>query len=140
MNGVDKMSKLYDKYLELKKENSEKLYLFKSGLFYVFLEDDALKISKITTLKCTQLTPKIIKCGFPEGSLERYLQIFKELNFDVEVIHLENIKNIKKNINKIKYGKFKSIDELKDLDLNEITPIEALQILYKIKEEVEVYE
>ena len=37
---------LTHKYLELKKENDDKLYLFKSGLFYVFLEDDALKISK----------------------------------------------------------------------------------------------
>ncbi len=130
------MSKLYDKYLELKKENDDKLYLFKSGLFYVFLEDDALKISRITTLKCTQLTPKVVKCGFPQNSLERYLEIFKELNLEVEVIQLEETEK-KKLSTKIRSGKIKSINELKSLDLNAITPIRALELLYTIKKEVE---
>ena len=30
------MSKLYKKYLELKKTDSSKIYLFRSGLFYIF--------------------------------------------------------------------------------------------------------
>ncbi len=134
--GLKKLSKLYDKYLELKKENDDKLYLFKSGLFYVFLEDDALKISRITTLKCTQLTPKVVKCGFPQNSLERYLEIFKELNLEVEVIQLEETEK-KKLSTKIRSGKIKSINELKSLDLNAITPIRALELLYTIKKEVE---
>lgn len=136
MIGVENVSKLYDKYIELKKENNEKMYLFKSGLFYVFLEEDAVKISKITTLKCTQLTPKVVKCGFPQNSLERYLEIFKELNLDVEVIQLEESEK-KKLSNKIRSGKIKSINELKSLDLNAITPIRALELLYNIKKEVE---
>ena len=74
------MSTWYNRYIDLKKENKETLYLFKSGIFYVFLEDDAYKISKITTLKCTWLTSNVIKCGFPENSLNCYLEIFKELN------------------------------------------------------------
>lgn len=136
MIGVENVSKLYDKYIELKKENNEKMYLFKSGLFYVFLEEDAVKISKITTLKCTQLTPKVVKCGFPQNSLERYLEIFKELNLEVEVIQLEESEK-KKLSNKICSGKIKSINELKSLDLNAITPIRALELLYTIKKEVE---
>ncbi len=136
MIGVENVSKLYDKYIELKKENNEKMYLFKSGLFYVFLEEDAVKISKITTLKCTQLTPKVVKCGFPQNSLERYLEIFKELNLEIEVIQLEESEK-KKLSNKIRSGKIKSINELKSLDLNAITPIRALELLYTIKKEVE---
>ena len=30
------MSKLYGKYKNLKSENATKLYLFKSGIFYIF--------------------------------------------------------------------------------------------------------
>ena len=39
------MSKLYEQYLKLKNENPKKLYLFKSGLFYIALEDDAVALS-----------------------------------------------------------------------------------------------
>lgn len=34
------MSILYDKYLILKQKDKEKLYLFKNGNFYIFLDDD----------------------------------------------------------------------------------------------------
>ena len=44
------MSKLYKKYLELKKTDSSKIYLFKSGLFYIFIEDDAYIMSKFLNL------------------------------------------------------------------------------------------
>lgn len=131
------MSRIYDKYLELKKEDANKLYLFKSGLFYIFLEEDALRISKITTLKCTQFTPTVKKCGFPENTLERYLQIFKELNLNVEVIELEKKEKATKEERKIKKGKIKSIDDLQSLNLDMITPIQAIQILYEIKKEIE---
>ena len=40
------MSKIYNKYLELKEENNEKMYLFKSGRFYIFLADDCDKINE----------------------------------------------------------------------------------------------
>ena len=33
------MSKLYDKYLYLKKLDNSKIYLIKSGIFYIALED-----------------------------------------------------------------------------------------------------
>lgn len=35
------MSKLYDKYLELKKKDESKMYLFRCGNFYIFLDEDA---------------------------------------------------------------------------------------------------
>ena len=41
------MSKLYNNYLALKKENESTLFLFKSGIFYIFLDEDATKISNI---------------------------------------------------------------------------------------------
>ena len=49
------MSKLYNNYLALKKENESTLFLFKSGIFYIFLDEDATKISNILGLKLTML-------------------------------------------------------------------------------------
>ena len=45
------MSKLLDMYTSLKKEDSETLYLFKVGLFYNFLNNDAVTVSNLTNLK-----------------------------------------------------------------------------------------
>ena len=40
------MSKLYNKYLNLKEMDSSKLYLFKNGIFYIFISDDAVSVSE----------------------------------------------------------------------------------------------
>lgn len=53
------MSKMYLKYLEKKKDNNNKYYLFKSGAFYIFLDEDAKNISKITTLCLTNLNKDV---------------------------------------------------------------------------------
>lgn len=58
------MSKLYEKYKNLKSENATKLYLFKSGIFYIFLDEDAIKMSNLLNLKLTNLNETIVKCGF----------------------------------------------------------------------------
>ena len=74
------MSSLYLKYLKEKKENEDTYYLFKVGNFYIFIDEDAKKISKVVPLKLTNLTSDILKCGFPINALERYLTIFKNLS------------------------------------------------------------
>lgn len=43
LKEVIKVSKIYAKYLELKEKNPNKLYLFKSGKFYIFIADDCDK-------------------------------------------------------------------------------------------------
>ena len=116
------MSKLYDKYLKLKKENSSKMYLFECGKFYIFIDNDAININKITTLKLTNLTSDIVKCGFPSNSLNKYVEIFNNLNLDIEVINKE-----KKDIDSI-------ISKIKNIDINKITPIESLNILKDLSE------
>lgn len=116
------MSKMYIKYLELKKEDSSKYYLFKNGNFYIFLSEDAKKINEITMLKCSSFSKNIIKCGFPIRSLEKYLNLFKNLGIDIVIIE-DKIDNREVILNKIK-----------NLDINNITPIKALNILYELKE------
>ena len=80
------VSVIYSEYLKLKKKNKESLYLFKSGNFYIFVGDDALYISKITTLKLSNFSSEAKKCGFPINSLDKYLNIFNNLKIKVKVI------------------------------------------------------
>ena len=54
------MSKLYEKYLVLKQRETNKLYLFKSGIFYLFLDDDAKKVSSLLNLKLTNLNKNVV--------------------------------------------------------------------------------
>ena len=69
------MSKLFTMYQNLKSENSSDLYLFKSGMFYIFLDDDARKINELLGLKLTNLNSSVQKCGFPQNSLNKYLKL-----------------------------------------------------------------
>ena len=82
------MSKLYDIYKKLKNENSETLYLFKSGVFYICLDDDAKVLSKIYNLKLTNLNVDIVKCGFPCSSFDKYYKLF--VNDDINFKIVEN--------------------------------------------------
>jgi len=121
------MSKLYNEYLRKKKEDDKKSYLFKSGMFYIFIDDDANKISKITPLKITYLTNDIVKCGFPENSLDKYLEIFKNLGLDVVLVEKTNSKS---NID----VSSKIIKKIKNINVDTLTPIKALTLITEFKE------
>jgi len=91
------MSKLYDLYLKKKNENNNKYYLFKNGMFYIFIDDDARYVSNVTLLKLTNYGKDTVKCGFSESKLDNYLELFK------------------------------------NLDIDKITPVKALNILYELR-------
>lgn len=109
------MSKLYEQYLLLKKQDNSKLYLFKSGIFYIFLDDDAKLISSILNLKLTNLNEKVLKCGFPVNNLNKYINLINSSGYKVNIIDSNNkevyqsndyilnedIKNFIKNISTI---------------------------------------
>ena len=103
------MSKLLNNYVKLKSKNPSKIYLFKSGIFYIFLDKDAILMSTVLNLKLTKLNANIVKCGFPTSSLEKYLNLLKQLSFDIEIIEPqslgkpcnESIKNFIFDISKI---------------------------------------
>ena len=80
------MSKLYQTYVALKVQDSTQLYLFKSGIFYIFLDDDAKLISSLFNLKLTNLNSAIMKCGFPTSHLEKYSNLFKTANLSFKII------------------------------------------------------
>ena len=121
------MSKLYLEYLKRKREDNSKYYLFKSGLFYIFLDEDAKNISKITPLNITNLNNDIVKCGFPINSLEKYLDVFNNLDINVEVIEEIKEKDTEE-INK------KIINKIRNLKIDTLTPLRALNILNELKD------
>ena len=80
------MSKLYSLYKNLKEENKDTIYLFKSGIFYLFLDDDAKLMSNVLNLRLTNLNETILKCGFPVNNLNKYINLIKSLGYDVNII------------------------------------------------------
>ena len=83
------MSKLYDTYISLKaneKDENNTLYLFKAGLFFIFLDEDARKASNILNLKLTNLNENVVKCGFPIQSLEKYSNLIKLSNYNFKIV------------------------------------------------------
>lgn len=82
------MSKLYQKYIALKVQNSKQLYLFKSGIFYIFLDEDAKLMSPRLNLKLTNLNSMVVKCGFPASQLDKYVDLIKKTNYPFKIIDL----------------------------------------------------
>lgn len=133
------MSKLYNKYKELKQNSNHcknKLYAFKSGIFFLFIDSDARIASSLLNLKLGKLNDEIVKCGFPLSSLEKYTNLLKFSGYELEIIdtndnqsysssnYLRNnaIQNLIKNIVK------KEIDSL--------SISEAYDFLYYIQKEL----
>ena len=70
----------------LKKEDSNKLYLLKSGIFYIALEDDALTLSDLFNFKLTDLNANTIKCGFPVSKISYYSHLLNLNNVEFKII------------------------------------------------------
>ena len=56
------MSKIYDKYVELKNNDSDKIYLFLCGNFYIFLDSDAIMLNEMFDMKLTKFSNLCDKC------------------------------------------------------------------------------
>lgn len=120
------MSKIVEKYEELKQKDRSKLYLFKSGKFYIFIGDDCDYINEYIVLKKIKFSGDYYKCGFPIDSIDNYLRVFNNHNLNIEIItNLEVDKSKKEN---------DIVDMVKKINVDKITPIDALNFLYKLKE------
>lgn len=132
------MSKLYNIYKELKLQNSSVLYLFKSGIFYIFLDEDARKMSSALNLKLTNLNESVVKCGFPIQNLDKYLNLLKNMNYEAKIVDTSidskpfTVKNYVEN-NDIQTF----LSELADIDVENLSIREAYSLLEKIHEKAE---
>lgn len=105
------MSKLYQEYLKLKEQNPNKMYLFRCGKFYIFLDKDCDQINDYVVLKKVLFLENIYKCGFPSNTLENYLRVFSNHKLNIEVIE------------EISEKKIDIIPYLQEIDIDNITPI-----------------
>lgn len=128
------MSKIYNKYLELKKENPNKLYLFHSGKFYIFIADDVETINQYVVLKKTRFTKEVSKCGFPDNCYDDYMRVFQNHHLDIEVIESNYIMDSSNpnNSNPIIEKYLKIERYIKDIDIYSITPLQSMEILHNI--------
>ena len=113
------MSKLLEIYNNKKLIDSNKIYMFKGGVFYYFLDDDARYMSNKYNFKLTDFGSSV-KCGFPIKSLEKYIYLFN--NEVIELVSEDNNYN-----NKI-------ISKLKNIDINDISPRDAYIVLNELVE------
>ena len=128
------MSKLYKSYTNLKNNNPEKMYIFKSGMFYIGLQEDAKKLSEIFGFKITNLNENVVKVGFPKSRLDYYtkkLEIMKDINFEIVDSDYGTIENYNDYLNNSKM-KF-IIDDILKLDLDNTTFRQAFDILGDLK-------
>ncbi len=126
------MSKLYEKYKILKSQNNSKLYLFKSGIFYIFLDDDAVKMSKLLNLKLVNLNQEILKCGFPVKTSEKYLNLIKLNNYEVDIIDSKS--DIYCNSNDYIFNDMskKFIKDISNIDYYNLSVSEAFELIKDI--------
>ena len=126
------MSKLLNQYNELKKKDASSVYLFRVGIFYNIINEDAKIINEKLGLKLTYLGPNISKCGFPVSTLDKYKKILKEKELKYKIID-----NLPNNINTIDYMNNieikQIISKIKNLDMNNTTFQQAFNILLDIQ-------
>lgn len=129
------MSKLLIQYNQLKKEDSSYIYLFRVGIFYNILNDDAKFINKNLGLKITTLSPDIIKCGFPISKIEKYKNILSEKNIKFKIIdNLPNNITTTDYINNIEIKKI--LTTIIDIDMNNTTFQQAFNILLNMQKKL----
>lgn len=130
------MSKLYNTYLELKKQDEEIIYLFKSGIFFIALDNDAYTLSRIFNFKITNLTDTVVKCGFPCSSFNKYSKLFVLHHLKVKIIELDNkvIYQFKDYVQTTKITEL--LNDIKSVDINTLSIQEAYQFIENLKDKV----
>lgn len=130
------MSKLYDTFLYLKKEDNETIYMFKSGIFYIFLAEDAKLVSSIFNFKITNLNNQVIKCGFPISSYEKYLPIIEHLPYKFKIVDIND--NMTMSLSDFKLNhKFETVfNKLKNIDTNNLSVSEAYNFINELRSDL----
>ena len=126
------MSKLLKQYEELKKNDASSIYLFRVGIFYNILNEDAKLINEKLGLKITDLGPNIFKCGFPVSQLDKYIILLNKMKIKYKVIN--NLPNDSKINDYLKNVEIKKIlNKITDMDLNNTTFHQAFNTLLDIQ-------
>ena len=125
------MSKFYELYKQLKNKDENMVYLFKSGLFYIALADDAILLSNQFNLKLTNLNKNIVKCGFPVSSLNKYSKLLDIYNIKFKIIEFMANSNDDSKFNNILKDIIKS---LQDINTENLSISEAYSFIERLKD------
>lgn len=128
------MSKLLDQYKKSKKEDASCIYMFRVGIFYNILNEDAKLINEKLGLKITDLGPSIFKCGFPVSQLDKYIILLNQLKIKYKVIDNLPNSNINEYINNVEIKKI--LNKISNLDMNNTTFHQSFDILLDIQEKL----
>lgn len=123
-------SKYLLKYEFLKKQDSNTVYLFEKGSFYIALLNDATLLNQKLKLSIYKFNPETIAVGFPKKSIQEYEKKFNKNNITFKLITFEKES---KNSSKV-YNKW--LEKINQLDLSQTTPIQAFNFLYNLQKEI----
>lgn len=129
------MSKIYNTYKNLKCNESSKnnLYLFKSGIFFIFIDEDARIASNLLGLKIGKLNDTIVKCGFPISSLEKYSKLLSTTNYSLKIVDTETTKS-SSSTNYLDNAEVKKvIDKILATNIDDLSISNAFDFLYSIQ-------
>ena len=120
------MSVLLNSYSKLKQENKNLVYLFKSGIFYIAIEEDAILLSKKLDLKLTKNNSSYIKCGFPISKVEKYKILLTNMNVNFKLV--DSLSTETSNFNPTLQTK-SLINLILSKDIDSLTILEAYKLL-----------
>ncbi|MCI9178230.1 MAG: hypothetical protein HFJ28_06795 [Clostridia bacterium] len=130
------MSKLYSRYSELKKAEPNFVYLFKVGIFYLAIENDAIKLSECLKLNLGKLNETTAKVGFPVSKLDHYVRLMQAHNIPFKIA--DDTYGIINN-----YTDYLNNEQLKDivnqllaLDFDNITFKEGFETLLSVQKDL----
>lgn len=125
------MSKLIETYNVLKNEDSETLYLFKSGIFFIALLEDAKILERKFGFKLTNLNEKTVKCGFPTASLEKYSKLF--INNGLKFKIIENHKKYSPSDYLLNENANTILEKINKVDIDNLSVSEAYSFIENLK-------
>ena len=128
------MSKLYSIYLSEKEHDKEQILLFKSGIFFISLADDAAYLSSLLGLKLVPLNNIVQKCGFPCSCFDKYQNLFKACNLKIKIIEVD--KNLSYSLQQFKQNETMNdlLQMVNKVDIDNLSITEAYKFIETLKE------
>ena len=130
------MSRLYSIYESLKRKDNKTIYLFKSGVFYLALSDDAIYLSNKFNLKLTNLNDSIVKCGFPISSIDKYITKFTNNHISFKLVDSSINTIYSPKDYQLDYHVKKIIDSIISIDINALSVSEAYEFIESLQKEL----
>ena len=105
--------------------------MFRVGIFYNIINEDAKIINEKLGLKLTDLGPNISKCGFPISQLDKYIILLNKMKIKYKVV--DNLPNTNLNDYMKNVEIKKVLNKISNLDMNNTTFQQAFNILLEIQ-------